>query len=419
MKRGWAAALAAGLLFLGSSCASTQLAFLDRSLADADKAELLVEAGIGAYNARLVQDGDLSQLEPVKAYFVNALRFDPANAEARRYLDLVSGFKALRLQSLLKEAQALSKKQARSEEETFRLCVLLAKAAEIDGRDGELARLEKASAAERSAFVESSLAKAKAALERAAKAPEGSDREGAAIAAFEAASRAASADPSSARARSLLDRARPGVRAIALSRLDSVPALVAKGSFSKAKANIDEAEGLSARLGGALDSQAKKASYELYCAWAQYYCDKKDYDQADAKAAAALAAQSGASAQALRQKIAALKDKAEEGSSFEEGLVIADGLIKRGALAQASRSIKALEAKASAKDRGEELEELRGRLKAALADRYAKGVAAYQAEKFDLAIAALGEVVSVDPAYQQAADYLDKARAKQQVLLAN
>ena len=93
--------------------------------------------------------------------------------------------------------------------------------------------------------------------------------------------------------------------------------------------------------------------------------------------------------------------------------------MKRGSISQAAQTLNALSASATDKGKREQIEEYRAKIRAALADRYAKGVAAYQTEKFDDAIDALDDIVSIDPGYQQAADYLEKARAKQQVLLDN
>ena len=179
------------------------------------------------------------------------------------------------------------------------------------------------------------------------------------------------------------------------------------------------AAGLSAQFGGAFDSQVQKAYYDLYYAWASYFCDKKDYAQAEIKVNAALSAQKSSAAQNLRQKILALKAQAEQGTDFEGGIAIVDGLMKRGSISQAAQTLNALSANATDKGKREQIEEYRAKIRNALADRYAKGVAAYQAEKFDDAIDELDDIVSVDPNYQQAADYLEKARAKQQVLLDN
>jgi hypothetical protein len=51
-----------------------------------------------------------------------------------------------------------------------------------------------------------------------------------------------------------------------------------------------------------------------------------------------------------------------------------------------------------------------------LPDLYARGLAAYREEDFAGAIEALETVVRIDVGYEQAADYLEKARSKQRLL---
>lgn len=420
MKRSRAAVLAALIVMsLSWGCASAQLAFLDRSVADSTKAKMLTDAGIDAYNERLVQAGDLSQVGTVKEYFINALRFDPGNSVARRYLALASGFKAARFQDLLGEAQNLARKQGRSDDETLKLCILVNKASEINARDPDFVKLQKDVAPARASYVDDSLAKGKAALDKRAKATDRAKKDALTIVAFQYLAKASSADPTNGKARGLLDGIQPSVKAIAQEKLNVVPSLLSQASYTRARSQIDVAAGLNAKLGGAFDAQIQKAYYDLYYAWAGYFYDKRDYAQAEIKVNAALTAQKSVTAQNLRKKILALKAQTEQGADFEGGIAIVDGLMKRGSISQAAQTLNALSASATDKGKREQIEEYRAKIRAALADRYAKGVAAYQTEKFDDAIDALDDIVSIDPGYQQAADYLEKARAKQQVLLDN
>lgn len=421
MRKKSAATVAAIVaLVLGWSCASTQLTFLDKAVPDPVKSKIVTDAGIAAYNETLVQKGELSQVESIKAYFINALRFDPGNTTAQRYLTLATNFKAAYLQDILKKARALAnKKDGRSEEETYRLCVLVQEASTIDAKDPELLKLDKDIAVARDALVNAYLAKANAALDKRAKATTDSSKETLAVTAFQSLAKASAADPSNAKARTLLSQVKPDVTAIIQKSLKSIPALLDSASYTKARTQIDLAANLSTKLGGSYDAAVSKAYYDLYFAWASYFYNKKDYAQAEPKIAAALAAQKDPAALALRQKIAVLKDQSEQGANFEEGLANVDSLIKRGSLAPAMRILSALAVKTTEKAKLDQIEERRARIKGALADAYARGVAAYQAEKFDVAIDALDDIVGIDPGYQQAADYLEKARAKQQILLGN
>jgi len=56
------------------------------------------------------------------------------------------------------------------------------------------------------------------------------------------------------------------------------------------------------------------------------------------------------------------------------------------------------------------------KLRAGLKPLYDRAVEAYRAESFKQAIEGLKVVVAVDPDYEQAADYLEKARQKQSLV---
>jgi hypothetical protein len=404
-------------LLLSAGCASTQLILLDRTVASADKSKMLSDAGIRAYNERLVRDGDLTQIEAVKSYFINALRFDPGNDDARRYLDLASGFKAARLQSVLKDAQDLAKKRDRSEDETYRLCVLLKTANEIDSQNPDLKKLEDRTADARSAFAKSSRTKAEAALAERDKTSAGAKKRSLSVSAYNLLSRACTASPSNLKARALRAQTKGQLAGYVQEYLDAASGYMDQGSYTKAKGKIDAADSLSASAGGIFDDRVRKSYHNLYFTWATYFYDKGDYAHAEVRINAALSAQKSVSAQDLRKRILDRKVQEDKGATFEEGAENAERLIRRGALLRAYQTLNALAPRASDKESQTRLADLRSKLQAAMADQYARGVAAYQAERFDDAIDALDDIVSIEPGYQQASDYLEKARANQKTLL--
>jgi hypothetical protein len=407
-------ALIITILMIG--CASTEDSFLGKSVPDDVKSKIVTDEGIDAYNTELMAKGDLSKIDSVKQYFTIALKYDPRNATAKRYLDLTNNFKATLLQSILKEAKALAKKASRSEDETLKLCVLLQRAYDIDPKNAELQSLDKSVTPARNALVATYLARAKAASESQAKAKTPDAQEPYILASFQSLSKAVSADPRNSQARSLMDKAKPQVTAIVQAKMKSVGPLMEKGSLTAARAKIDAVASLSSKLGGTFDNDVKKAYYDLYYTWAKYFFDRKDYTQADIKISAALTYINDPAAVSFKQRNAALKAQAEQGTNFDDGIANVDALISRGSLSQAMRILTSLATKTSEKAKIDQIGQRKVKIQNALAALYQKGVAAYQAEKFDDAIDALEDVVGVDPGYQQAADYLDKAKEKQAIL---
>jgi hypothetical protein len=66
--------------------------------------------------------------------------------------------------------------------------------------------------------------------------------------------------------------------------------------------------------------------------------------------------------------------------------------------------------------RTRQLEQRKARVRTLLPDLYKQGVDAYKEESFQKAVQTMGVVVDVDPDYEQAASYLEKARSKQRLL---
>lgn len=403
-----------------TGCATSEGMFLDQSVPDAVKSRVVTDAGIAAYNSLLVAKGDLSNVDAVKQYFVVALKYDPGNTTAQRYLGLTTGFRDALLQTILREAKALAaKKSGRTEDETLKLCILIQRAWAIDPKNTDLLKLDKDVTADRNLLVALYLSRAKVATDKKAKASTAAAKEPLVLSAFQSLAKAVQADPHNSQATGLINSVRPEVSAIIAAKMKSVQPLMAKGSYTAARTQIDTVASLSSKLGGAYDAETRKAYFKLYYTWAKFFFDRKDYAQADIKINAALSYQSDPSALALKQKNAALKDQAEQGVTFEDGIANVDSLVKRGSLAQAMRILSSLAAKTNEKAKLDQIEAQRSRIRSSLAILYDKGIAAYQAESFAEAIDALEDVVAIDPGYQQAADYLDKARAKQQVLDSN
>src|SRR5512145_403543 len=125
-----------------SSCASLgDPFFLAFSIDGEYQSEAVTANGIAAYRDRLVATGDVSASDDVQRYFEVALRYDPSNAEARRYLSLVEDYRASRFSIAVKDADALLKKPARSADEEYALLVAVRRAKDIFPTDAAVGRL--------------------------------------------------------------------------------------------------------------------------------------------------------------------------------------------------------------------------------------------------------------------------------------
>lgn len=161
----------------------------------------------------------------------------------------------------------------------------------------------------------------------------------------------------------------------------------------------------------------RQVSYSLNYNWAVSLFNKKDYTTADVKNEAALAAMKTDEARALRRKIAEKNAQPQAVAvSFDTSLQDIDSLISAGELVAAHRKVNSLAKVTKDPANMQQLDSRNEQILSNLKDLYDKGVDAYRNEDFKTAIDLLQTVVAIQVDYEQASDYLDKARSKQKLL---
>jgi len=408
------AALAAAAL---ASCVSAGddrllLAMLD----DTAKADALTDAGIEQYTARLVQRGEYEAVQEVRAYFDVALRYDPSNARAKQYLDLVDTYLVTRRKANVKEADRLLAKKTRTRDEDWLMVAAVQKAARLDPQNEDVRRLAAETATLRDALAKEGLALERATVEKITDKTADDTRDRLWVDAYLAAGRVLTLDPKNPEAQAEQGRTRRQVEEAFARRLAEVRALLKQLKFTASKAEIAEMSALSRRSGGLGDAAVRTATYELSYQWARWLYGEKEYASADVRVKAAIAVQRSADATALQARIGEALTKTATGVSFDTSVKDIDRLIGAGELAAAQNRLEAIERTTTEKAKLAELDARRERIRGFLADLYARGLAAYREENFADAIEALETVVRIDVGYEQAADYLEKARSKQRLL---
>jgi hypothetical protein len=409
-----AALLAAAVL---ASCASFgDGLFLLNHLDDPAKANALTEAGIAQYTVRLVQHAEYEAAKEVRRYFDAALRYDPSNPQARQYLDLVDTYLVTRLKANVKEADRLLAKKARTRDEDYLMVAAVEKAARLDGQNEDVRRLQRETVGLRDALIREGLAFERAAVEKITEKTPDDARDRLWIDAYLAVGRVLVLDAKNDAALAEQAQTRRRVEEAFARRFSTVRGLLGELKFTASKAEIAEMSELSRRSGGLGEETVRTATYELNYRWARWLYGEKEYASADVRVKAALAVQRTADATALAKRIADALAKTETGGSFETTVKDIDRLIGAGELVAAQNRLEALERSTMDKARLAELDGRRERIRGFLADLYARGLAAYRVENFADAIEALETVVRIDVGYEQAAEYLEKARSKQRLL---
>jgi hypothetical protein len=416
MGKTLAALLAACLLFLAGCAGLSDSLFLLRRLDDPAKSRAVTEQGIEFYKLSLVSRGEYERVGEVRRYFEVALRYDPGNQKAQAYLDLVDSFRTVETRKRVREAGELLKKSERSREQDYALCVAVACANQLAPGDEEVVSLLNQTAKTRGTLTSFYLQSGREARSQALAVSSSDLREQQYLDAFRSFNRVLAVDPQNRGAQAEKNSILASVQDIAAAHLDGARRLVGKSKFAEAQKEAVLVEELNLRLDHRFDRELEEFEYSLQYKWARSLLERKDYAKALARVDSALAVRKSEEASALKQRILAARRQSVEGMSFEAALAEVDRLIAQEDLPTASQRLEALRRGTRERARLNALEARREKLRGLLPALYEKAVAFYRAEDFQSAAELLAVVLAVDVEYEQAAEYLDKARTKQKLL---
>jgi hypothetical protein len=397
-------------------CVSSGDSFLVQKLDDQSKSRALTMAGIEEYDLHVVRRQEFDQIPRIKDYFTVALNFDPTNAQAQQYIALIDNYKKKLLQANLKDANRNLAKPKRTDDDNYALFVSLQTAARIDPTDPNVRKLLGDTSPDRAKLVDTYLARAKAALAKVDDKTTDVAREKLYTEAFQNANKAVDVDPRSSAAQGMLTSMKEELAKSVTRRVASLRKLVAAGNYADGRTQLAALNDLNRKLDNSFEADVKKVAYELNFAWAKSLYAKKDYATAEARTDAALAVSRTEEASSLKRKLADLRAKADSGASFDTTLQDIDRLIGAGELVAAHRKIDALWKVTSDQSKQGMLDDRNQKIISSLKDLYDRGVQAYRDEDFKTAIDILQTVVGVQVDYEQAGDYLDRARAKQKLV---
>ena len=403
------------ILFIGCTTLSDTI-FLVQKLDDLAKSNALTAKGIEQFDIHIVRKAEYDMIPQIKEYFTVALRYDSTNESAQQYLELVQDYRANKLQANLNDAARILAKPKRTDDDTYVLAVALQTAVRVDPSNAEVARLMNETAQVRAALVDGYLAKAKAAVDKLDSKSTDAVREKQYLEAYQWADKAAAADPVNAVAAAQKKAAFEEISTMVVRRVDAARKAIAAGSFTDAKAQVTALNDLNRKVNGSFETDVKAVSYALNYTWAARLFDQKDYATAGVKVDAALAVERTGEATALKKKITDQKGKADASISFDTSLKDIDRLIASGELVAAHRKIDALAKTTKDQASLQMLDDRNGKIHSQLKDLYERGVQAYKDEDFKSAMDLLGTIVGIQVDYEQASDYLDKARSKQKLL---
>lgn len=406
------------ILALSASCVTFATGD-DRALVGLEpeyKADLFVSVGAAAYRRDLEQAEDLARAAEVRKYFEVALRYDPTDEEASRYLALVEEYRTGRFEAAVQAADAVLAKDVRNDDDTYILLVSTRQARALFPEHEATLRLVAATKGMSTVWVQSGLDTLRLKRAVVVAGESAKARQQRTIEAYSLAQRILSIDPYNKDA----IRERDNLRAELMSGIEEsfteIEQLMTKGSFTASVQVVSSLRALDESVGNAFKADIDEAEYKLYLAWASYHESRKDYPNAAARVAQALAVKKGEEALALQKRVAGVATTVRKTQAFDTALADVDRLIAARDLVAAYTLVTKLIKEYKAADQAKALDERKARITGTLPTYYETGTQAYRKEQFKDAIAALEIVVGIDPKYRDAADYLSKAREKQKLL---
>jgi hypothetical protein len=399
-----------------AGCASTQDSFLLAKLDNQAKARALVNEGVVQYQALLVRRGDLNQVASVREYFTMALRFDPQNLLAARYRDIVDNYRTVRVSQALKAAQSYFAKERRTEEEDYAMCVAVQTARRLDPENAAAATLARETESIRQTLIAKLLSKAWASLGKAAQAASAEDKENAELEAYQGFDRVLLIDPQNSTATAQLASLRDTLGKAAAVHDAAIRKQIVAGQFEAARDQIASLAATSRKVDGIFDARVASLRYALDYQWARSLFQRKQYVLAQARINDAIRILPTDEAYALKKKITDLASEEERQTSFDASLQQIDDLIQQGDLANASARIESLAKNQQDPARLDQLDVRRQKVHSYLPEMYAAAINDYRSENFKDAVDLFQTIVSIDVSYEQAADYLDKAAAKEKLV---
>ena len=409
-------ALGLALAFLGGCASFSDSRFFVKAVDDRRKAELLTEKGAELYESELVKAENYERIEEIRRYFETALRYEPENRSAALYIERLNSFVQTRVDKKIALAGSLLKKPNRTEDESFQLCTAVAEVSRLSPKNADIGKLKEESEPVRAALAASYAEKGKN-IKSSVKEGDGVEKtEQAYLQALDFYRKVMLIDPENGQARSEKKALQDDLSPFFQRKKNGVEQMIAKGQFDQANRDLAALRSLDKKLDNRFEKELKALSYSLYYQWAKRSLAQKKYQSASDLVEKALAVDKTSEAANLKHEILARKRTLEEGADFEAFLEYVDSLIDQNRLGDANRSIENVLGKTADQGRTRQLEQRKARVRALLPDLYKQGVDAYKEESFQKAVQTMGVVVDVDPDYEQAASYLEKARSKQRLL---
>jgi len=402
--------------FILAGCSTTSDSFLIENLTDEDKSKALTQKGIEQFNQEIEAKENYLSLPRVKAYFENAISFDPLNKVAKDYLARLTGYADEVAKEKIAAATKYLQKQRRTETENYNLCYVVQKAYEVAPQNKQVIELRKSIETILAGFVKKYIDTASSILKQVNDKDPTDKKEKMFLDIFDNYTRVLKIKPDDQVAQAGIADVKTEISSVVESRSSAAKVAILKRLFVKAETEVKALSILNLRIGNVYDGIVKNISYDLYLAWAEQDVKSRNYDLAAVRIDRALSSKRTREALDLKAKIDSGRNQLIIASSFDKWISEIDKNIGNKDYLAAYWKIKDLVTKVTSPSYIDIVKIRENRVKAALPDMYESAVGLYNEEKFAQAVVFFEVLADADKNDAEVREYLDRARAKQKVL---
>lgn len=399
-----------------SSCVSSSDLYLAKNVPETDKAELLFSQGVKQYESFILQDNDLTAIPRVRKFFEHALELDPLHTKAPVYITRIDDYADRQFNRYLERAKKLYAIENRSATEEYDMVYAVARAGEVKSVDRELIQLKFNTREQRNAIVERRMGPLLEHEER--------------ILAENNPRALARLLPEANRLMESIDNVDPGNKTVERTRktvgdhiatlaekdIDDAKAHLSKHRYAEAESSLIQAEKTISGFDAPVREEITSLKYQVYMRWGTAHYNAGRYSSAMAKANQALAIERTTEAVNLKAKsrrVASAPDYDADINTIISGVEVS---IAKGNLLEAWDTCNANIPRMKQKANQDRLNAKKNEILAALKPVYSAGIAAYNDEDYNLASDKFSQIVAIQPSYEQAQAYLDRANSKLRAL---
>ncbi|AEJ18483.1 hypothetical protein [Gracilinema caldarium] len=425
---------------LAFSCSTFQTnQFIQNNLSQEEKAEIIFQKGLQLYNTRLVEQNDITAIPEVRSYFVAALRADPEHLKAQEYLIKTDTFKTKRFEEYLARAKALYEKNNRTDIEDYEMIVAIKHAQEIDSSNNDINKLRSDTGDVRKQVLQrriQHLTELEQAIRKSKTKIELHKQLGVAVRIMKEITTIDASNKDALTIRKSIDGY---VTSVVLADTNDATNKLKQKKYQDAELALINAEKTYGALQKTPLPELSKTKYQLYFSWAESLYAEKKYQAAEVRINTALQVEKNPEAVELKNKIAkgtgtvtttttkpAASGKTKTAvpqrdydAELPDLLVIIDATIEKGNLVKAWDLVNTNMIQLKMQSNKTKLASRKTVILEKVKELYEDSVVAFNSEDYETARDGFRTIVRINPGYEQAQAYLDRANTKLRVLSGN